>query len=123
MAVRHSHWAIVGAILALFAVVMGAFAAHGLKSRLPSEALAYIDTAVHYQFWHALALLWLSSLPTMRLRNLAGAAFSLGVLCFSGSLYYLAITGSKALVLVTPLGGCLLLLGWLGIIIDRIRER
>jgi uncharacterized membrane protein YgdD (TMEM256/DUF423 family) len=108
-------WLAAGAANGFVAVAMGAFAAHGLKDRLPLEALAWIKTASDYQMWHGLALLAVAALARSGrangLRPAAGALL-LGVVLFSGSLYLLALTGWRGLAFVTPIGGTSLLLGW-----------
>jgi uncharacterized membrane protein YgdD (TMEM256/DUF423 family) len=102
------------ASLLLVAVAAGAFGAHALKATLSPEAQAVYQTAVQYQFWHALGLLGVAILLTLRPANgsLAVAAWLLvtGTLLFSGSLYLLAITGMRGLGAVTPFGG----LAWIG---------
>lgn len=108
-------WLPLGAIYGLLGVALGAFGAHALKARLAGDALAVWHTAVQYHFWHALALLAVGLLALQRpstALNVAGAAFALGVLLFSGSLYALALTGVRGLGAVTPIGGVLLLVGW-----------
>ncbi|HEX9619250.1 MAG TPA: DUF423 domain-containing protein [Polyangiaceae bacterium] len=104
-----------GALSALIAVAAGAFGAHGLESRLTSEALRSFEVAVRYQFYHALALLFVAWAVTHHSPKLAGAAglcFAFGTLLFSGSLYALALTDVRALGAVTPFGGLLFLSGW-----------
>ncbi|MBK5303189.1 MULTISPECIES: DUF423 domain-containing protein [Gammaproteobacteria] len=96
-------------------VALGAFAAHGLKSRLSAEYLAIFHTGVTYQLVHTLALLGVALLATQmpgRLITWAGASFAIGILLFSGSLYLLTITGISKLGIVTPFGGLAFLVGW-----------
>ena len=96
-------------------VALGAFAAHGLKSRLSAEYLAIFHTGVTYQLVHTLALLCIALLATQipgRLITWAGASFAIGILLFSGSLYLLTITGISKLGIVTPIGGLAFLVGW-----------
>ena len=96
-------------------VALGAFAAHGLKSRLSAEYLAIFHTGVTYQLVHTLALLGIALLATQipgRLITWAGASFAIGILLFSGSLYLLTITGVSKLGIVTPFGGLAFLVGW-----------
>ncbi|MFJ7283855.1 DUF423 domain-containing protein [Pseudomonas sp. NPDC099000] len=96
-------------------VALGAFAAHGLKSRLSAEYLAVFHTGVTYQLVHTLALLGVALLATQipgRLITWAGASFAMGILLFSGSLYLLTITGISKLGIVTPFGGLAFLVGW-----------
>ncbi|VVN03463.1 hypothetical protein PS862_03498 [Pseudomonas fluorescens] len=96
-------------------VALGAFAAHGLKSRLTPEYLAIFHTGVTYQLVHTLALLGVALLATQipgRLITWAGASFAIGILLFSGSLYLLTMTGISKLGIVTPFGGLAFLVGW-----------
>lgn len=98
------------------AVAAGAFGAHALKERLPSEMLAVYEVAVRYQVYHALAMLAIAVLAERSggtAVHAAGIAFAAGTLLFSGSLYALALTGARWLGAVTPIGGVLFLLGWL----------
>lgn len=97
-------------------VGLGAFAAHGLKSRLTPEYLTIFHTGVTYQLVHTLALLGVALLATQvpgRLLTWAGASFVVGILLFSGSLYVLTLTGISKLGIVTPFGGLAFLAGWL----------
>lgn len=108
-------WLVLGAGYGFLAVALGAFGAHALKARLTGELLTVWRTAVEYHFWHALALVLVGVLALQRpapALTVAGAAFGLGVLLFSGSLYALALSGVRAFGAVTPLGGVLLLCGW-----------
>lgn len=105
-----------GSIYGLLGVLLGAFGAHAMRDRLSPEMLRVWETAVQYQFWHALALLAVGLLAARvagTWLNAAGVAFALGVLIFSGSLYALALTGVRVLGAVTPFGGLLLIAGWL----------
>lgn len=113
------------AISGLLSVVLGAFAAHGLKGRLAPELLAAFQTGVLYQMVHTLALLAVVLLlfradSTWLL--VAAGAFLLGMLCFSGSLYMLAITGVKWFGPVTPVGGLLLMGGWAALLVAVLRD-
>jgi uncharacterized membrane protein YgdD (TMEM256/DUF423 family) len=105
-----------GASLAFLAVLAGAFGAHALQERLEPRLLAAFMTGAQYQMYHALALLGLGALQLSPARHarfgLAGGCFLGGVLLFSGSLYALALTGIRALGMITPLGGTLFLVGW-----------
>ncbi len=105
------------------AVALGAFAAHGLKGRLPAESLAVLQTGVNYQMWHALALLAVALLHRQQpgaLLGTAGWAFILGVLLFSGSLYLMTLGGLK-LGLVTPAGGVCFLIGWACLAVSALK--
>lgn len=106
-------------LLAAFAgftgVALGAFAAHDLRSRLSAEYLAVFHTGVQYQLVHALALLGVGLLALhvpSRTLGIAGGAFAVGVLLFSGSLYALTLSGIGRLGMITPIGGVAFLVGW-----------
>jgi uncharacterized membrane protein YgdD (TMEM256/DUF423 family) len=107
---------IIGSLSAFVAVALGAFAAHGLKARLSPEMLATFETGARYQMYHALALLavgWACTRWPGAAVNASGWLFVAGTLLFSGSLYALALTGTRALGAITPFGGLAFLAGWL----------
>lgn len=116
-------WTSVAALLGALSVGLGAFGAHGLKERLSPAELAVFETAVRYQFYHALALLAVAPLQAWARRagdaaaerwaGRAGAAWLAGIALFSGSLYLLLATGVRKLGMVTPLGGTAFIAGWL----------
>lgn len=104
-----------GSVSGFIAVAAGAFAAHGLKGRLAPEMLAIFETGAKYQMYHALALLAAAACAGQwggRLPAAAGWLFAGGTLIFSGSLYLLALTGTRWLGAITPLGGVMFLAGW-----------
>lgn len=113
------------AIYGLLGVVLGAFGAHALSARLTQDMQAVWHTAVEYQFYHALALLGLGVLlrtgPASGWLHIAGLLFCAGVLVFSGSLYILALSGVRWLGAITPLGGLMLIAGWLTLFIGALR--
>lgn len=119
-------WLALGALYGLLGVALGAFGAHALKARLAGDLLPIWKTAVEYHFWHALALVLVGVLALQRpgtALNVAGGAFALGVLIFSGSLYALALSGVRALGAVTPIGGVLLLVGWAALLWAAVTGR
>lgn len=111
---------VLSGLLGFSAVALGAFGAHGLRSRLESlpdgvKRLEWWNTAAHYHLTHALALAlaaWLVHRGAGASAVVAGWSFIAGVLLFSGSLYLMTITGQTKLGAITPLGGLLLLAGW-----------
>lgn len=108
-------WLLLSAFAGFSGVALGAFAAHGLKSRLSAEYLAVFQTGTHYQLIHALALLGVAILALVapgRLVNLAGGFFAVGIVLFSGSLYALTLSGIAKLGIITPFGGLAFLAGW-----------
>lgn len=105
-----------GALSGFIGVALGAFAAHGLKSRLAPELLATFEIGVRYQMYHAFALLavgWAQTRWPGPVLNASGWLFVAGTLLFSGSLYVLSVSGEKWLGAVAPVGGLALLGGWL----------
>lgn len=107
----------IGAIFAGIAVAGGAFAAHALRDHLNDRTLAIFETGIRYQMYHALALLLIAGLlsrpelPPLSL-TIAGYAFIIGTIIFSGSLYMLSLSGIKWLGAITPLGGVAFIVGW-----------
>jgi uncharacterized membrane protein YgdD (TMEM256/DUF423 family) len=117
-------WLVAAAVNGLMAIVMGAFAAHGLRSVLDAEALGWLDTGSRYQMWHALVLLGVAVLllraqPGRDRRLLQAIAWCilLGTALFAGSLYLLALTHAEAFAWITPVGGTVLMVGWLGLVL------
>ena len=108
-------WIFLGSLAGLTAVAMEAAAAHALGPRIGANGLALVHSATQMQGWHALALVlcgvW-AERRRGRLVNLAGLAFALGIIGFCGSLYLLAFYGLR-LPSIAPIGGSLLMLGWL----------
>ena len=100
-------------------VILGAFAAHGLKKKISPEMLSVFKTGVDYQFYHsfALALVGLSQVAQNIEQSMfltwAFICFGIGIIFFSGSLYLLALTKMKVFGPITPLGGLFFILGWL----------
>jgi uncharacterized membrane protein YgdD (TMEM256/DUF423 family) len=101
-----------GASLLALGIVLGAFTTHSLKERLGAAELGLWDTGVQYQMWTAVGVLALAARSGMRAPAMVIVA---GALLFSGSLYVMALTGWKSLPVVaaTPLGGLLMITGWL----------
>jgi uncharacterized membrane protein YgdD (TMEM256/DUF423 family) len=119
------------ALLGAIAVICGAFGAHALGAKLQPRQLEVWHTAVQYQFYHVLALLFLSTFARFK-NNLIVASywcFTLGILLFSGSLYLLAcrellkMPGLVAIGPVTPLGGLLFIIGWITLALAAFRNK
>ena len=108
---------LLGSVSALLGVALGAFGAHGLKSRVTAEMLAVWQTGVQYHLFHALGLLLIGILchllPGAGLVRSAGWFLLGGTALFSGSLYVIVLSGVRALGMITPLGGVAFLVGWL----------
>lgn len=109
-----------GSVIAMIAVVLGAFGAHALKKRFEGTNYAETwDTAVKYQMYHALGLIAIGILKMDALvgpKAIFGTASTLmliGIILFSGSLYVLTLTGVKKLGAITPLGGICMIAAWI----------
>ncbi|MEG9328747.1 DUF423 domain-containing protein [Salinimicrobium catena] len=109
-----------GGIYGALAVVFGAFGAHGLKKILSAEQLKSFETGVKYQMYHALLLILIGVIFPFSgfSQNLMGWFFILGVFFFSFSIYGLVISAARGRKMaflgpVTPLGGLLLVMGWI----------
>lgn len=114
-----------GSLNAALAVMLGAFGAHGLKTKLTEASLAIYQTGVHYHFYHALGLI-LTGIIIMQ--NASSSNFRwcgwlmlAGIILFSGSLYLLSITNIRWLGAITPFGGLAFIIAWLTLFTGIIR--
>ena len=111
-----------GAFFGMFSVIFGAFGAHALKKILSAEQLNSFEVGVKYQMYHAIVLLVLG----FNASNINAAiywCFTLGIILFSFSIYGLILSSAKGKKLrflgpVTPIGGLLLVIGWLLLLIN-----
>lgn len=105
-----------GAILAGLSVAIGAFGAHGLRELLAENGrVETFETAVKYQFYHALSLLFLGLLILQKNASIfvySGWVLLFGTIIFSGTLYILCLTNKTWLGAITPIGGTAMLIGW-----------
>ena len=104
-----------GAVFGGLGVVFGAFGAHALRASLSADDLATFEIGVRYQLFHALALLavaWATTQWEASTVTVAGWAFVIGIVVFSGSLYTLVLTGQRWLGAITPIGGVAFIVGW-----------
>ncbi|WP_028283225.1 DUF423 domain-containing protein [Olleya marilimosa] len=119
---------LLGTILGLLSVVLGAFGAHGLKALVSAEAVQSYETGVRYQMYHALLLLVIGShsFVTQKSKTIIFYLVLSGILLFSGSIYGLATNtltafNFKSIAFVTPIGGLLLILSWLVLLINILK--
>jgi uncharacterized membrane protein YgdD (TMEM256/DUF423 family) len=123
---------LLGCLFAALGVIIGAFAAHGLKPKMDEYQIQTMETGVRYQMYHAFGLLIVGILqlvkPTQSL-NLSTIFFTLGILFFSGSLYAIAllkmngIVGIGSIGMITPIGGLFFILGWIITAIAAIKNK
>jgi uncharacterized membrane protein YgdD (TMEM256/DUF423 family) len=118
----------IASLLLMLAVGLGAFGAHGLKSRLDAYSLGIWEKAVFYHFVHALGLLTVTVMSRVGMLTEKATArvaqlLILGILLFSGSLYVLAVSGITWLGAVTPLGGLCFIAAWLVLAIQLARDK
>lgn len=107
----------IASIFGGLSVGAGAFASHALKDKLSERGLEIFETAARYQMYHALALLLVALLINQTASSqpslvIAGWAFIIGIIIFSGSLYALSLTDIKVLGAITPVGGLAFIIGW-----------
>jgi len=110
---------VTASILGMLAIILGAFASHGLKGIISVELLQTFETGVRYQMYHAILLLFIGMTPFLneKTKQLLFYLIVFGVLLFSGSIYGLATNelstfNFKTIGFVTPIGGLLLILSW-----------
>ena len=97
------------------AVMLGAFGAHALRGVLDARSSELWHIAVNYHIWHALALVLAAGLGSGRSRRVAIAAFALGIVLCSGSLYTLALGAPRWVGIITPFGGVAFITGWIAL--------
>ncbi len=119
---------VTGAVLGIFSIVLGAFAAHGLEKVLTKEAVDTFETGVRYQMYHALLLFFLGNASVLKnkTKQFIWIFIVSGVILFSGSIYGLATNELTSfdfnkVALLTPIGGLLLIISWLFLLVDFIR--
>lgn len=126
---KHKQLQIWGVLFCGSAVILGAFGAHLLSNLLSVDALQSFEVGVRYQFFHGMAFLFLSLTPNpQKFINRTALLFITGTLLFSISIYLLSLstmygdTGLPAILgPVTPIGGLMLILGWVNLLVGYIR--
>lgn len=119
-------WLSLSAFNLFCAVLFGAFGAHGLKNTASEQQLMWWATATDYFFYHALGLLVLSMIqrttPLFPIK-LSFISIQTGIILFCGSLYIMALSGTKSFSIITPLGGFFMMLGWLSLSVYALKYR
>ncbi len=104
------------AFLGMLAIALGAFGAHTLKEKLDPDTLKSFETGVRYMMYHVIVLLFVNTYVDFSSRNKKTISylFFLGILFFSGSIFAITLgIPAKSIWFITPLGGLLLIFGWL----------
>jgi uncharacterized membrane protein YgdD (TMEM256/DUF423 family) len=127
----HKTFLVLGSLLAALSVALGAFGAHGLKKIATAETVSTFQTGVQYQMYHALALLAVAiihdKLPYNQVKW-AGWCFLIGIILFSGSLYFLTWikatekVGLEGAGIITPFGGLFFIAGWIFLLFTAITK-
>lgn len=108
---------IITSALGALAIVLGAFGAHALKESLSATELLSFETAVRYQMYHVIVLLFVNTYNGFSIsqKNKISLFFFLGILFFSGSIYAINLTSitAKSIWFITPLGGLFFIIGWI----------
>ena len=127
----HKNYLITASLSGAIAVCLGAFAAHGLKQIVNAESVASFQTGVQYQMYHTLALLAVAILFERfsgKWIKWAGAAFIIGIILFSGSLYLITALKAtehvvpKGVGIITPVGGVFFIAGWLFLFLGIMKK-
>ena len=121
---------ITAAIFGVLSIVLGAFGAHALKELISVTSQQTFETGVRYQMYHALFLLFVgsTSLITQKTKKVIYYLTLVGVVFFSGSIYFLAtnsltIFDFKKIGFITPIGGLLLIISWLILFVNFLKNK
>ncbi len=119
---------ITGSVMGLLAVLLGAFGAHGLEKLVNAEQIDSFTTGVRYQMYHAIMCLILGNMTILSYASKKKIFYLFlgGIILFSGSIYLLVIdevlgVSLSSIGFITPLGGFLLILGWIFFIISLVK--
>lgn len=108
-------------------IILGAFGAHALKDILSENQLQSFETAVRYQMFHVLAVLFINQSQNLTsfTKKQISIVFLIGIVLFSGSIYAITMGGIEAKLIwfVTPLGGLFLIIGWILMFYNFLRSR
>ncbi|MDR4506760.1 MAG: DUF423 domain-containing protein [Candidatus Brocadiaceae bacterium] len=108
---------LIGSVNMALAVILGAFGSHALKARISPEKFSVFQTGNQYHIYHAIGLFAVAfvaaCLPSSRLVKWSGWLMLAGILCFSGSLYILSLSGVRWFGAIIPVGGMALIVSWI----------
>lgn len=118
---------IITCLLGMLAIILGAFGAHALKDSLTTDQLLSFETAVRYQMYHVIVLLFVNTYHGFSSvqKNKISLFFFFGILFFSGSIYAIQLTKitAKSIWFITPFGGLLLVTAWGCMLVCFIKEQ
>ena len=107
---------VITCFLGMLGIILGAFGAHALKEVLTSDELISFNTAVRYQMYHVIVLLFVNMYTgfSTKQKNTISWLFFSGIFFFSGSIYAIQLTELTATSIwfITPIGGLFFILGW-----------
>jgi uncharacterized membrane protein YgdD (TMEM256/DUF423 family) len=115
----------IASLIGALTIVLGAFGAHALQDTLTANALKSFETAVRYQMYHVIVLLFVNTYAefSLKTKNTVSYLFFAGILFFSGSIYAITLgVNPKSIWFITPLGGLFFILGWLKLGISYFRK-
>lgn len=116
------NWIGIAAINLTIAVALGAFGAHGLKAMVSTQQLEWWHTATLYLFVHALGLLLVGLLIRLNYATQTTAwLLQIGIVIFAGSLYAMTLGAPRWFGAITPIGGVLMIGGWLWLAVSTFR--
>ena len=115
------------AVLGTLTIILGAFGAHALKEILSDDSLKSFETAVRYQMYHVLVLLFINTTQILseKIKTYTSFALLAGIFLFSGSIYAITIGGipAKSIWFITPLGGLVLIGSWVTLLVGFIKSK
>jgi len=106
----------IASLIGALTIILGAFGAHALEDTSTADGLKSFETAVRYQMYHVIVLLFVNSYSefSLKTKNSISYLFFAGILFFSGSIYAITLgVNPKSIWFITPLGGLFFVLGWL----------
>ena len=116
---------VITAILGILTIILGAFGTHALAEKLNIDSMKSFETAVQYQMYHVLALLFINTYKgfSNKTKKYISILFFCGILFFSGSIYLITIGGisAKSIWFFTPIGGLSFIAGWVFILINFLK--
>ncbi len=116
------NWIAIGALNMAVAVILGAFGAHGLKNVANAQQLAWWHTATLYLLVHALGILLVGVMIRFNYATQTSAwLLQIGILVFAGSLYMMTLGAPRWFGAITPIGGVLMIVGWLWLAVSAFR--